>query len=166
MSRPLDLSWRSSWAHHAIIKQISKSIPLTTDPATNGATGPSIGDVGDYSINEDYIRRLDLEIPKSKANHQLKVAIVGAGCAGLFVPMIFNKLSALLEEKQLPHLSVDCEIFEASPEKRLGGRVSTHKFSQCPHDYYDVGAMRFPDVNIMTRYSIRYRSTQLSLTEL
>jgi hypothetical protein len=41
-------------------------------------------------------------------------------------------------------------------EQRFGGRLFTYKFSEKDdrypigtHDYYDVGAMRFPDVKTM-----------------
>jgi len=34
---------------------------------------------------------------------------------------------------------------------RVGGRLYTHHFSNSIHDYYDVGAMRFPDSPIMER---------------
>jgi hypothetical protein len=63
------------------------------------------------------------------------VAIIGAGVAGL-------RAAKLLQDMRIPY-----KIFEASD--RPGGRVFTYEFarSQSPgkHDYYDVGAMRFPD---------------------
>ena len=73
---------------------------------------------------------------------QFKVGIVGAGCAGLY--------SALL----LKSIGIDYEILESSD--RAGGRVMTHYFTepepdQISHDYYDVGAMRFPKIPTMDR---------------
>lgn len=65
------------------------------------------------------------------------VGIVGAGMAGLYTAMILKTL-------EIPY-----EILEAS--NRIGGRVYTHRFSNDPGDYYDVGAMRFPDIPIMDR---------------
>ena len=63
------------------------------------------------------------------------VAIIGAGVAGL-------RTAKLLQDMGIPY-----KIFEACD--RPGGRVFTYEFaqSQSPgkHDYYDVGAMRFPD---------------------
>lgn len=63
------------------------------------------------------------------------VAIIGAGVAGL-------RTAKLLQDMGIPY-----KIFEASD--RPGGRVYTYEFanSQSPgkHDYYDVGAMRFPN---------------------
>lgn len=67
-----------------------------------------------------------------------RVAIIGAGAAGL-------RTAKLLQELGIPY-----KIFEAS--ERAGGRIFTYEFAknaptdpQEKHDYYDVGAMRFPD---------------------
>ena len=77
-----------------------------------------------------------------------KVGIVGAGAAGLFTGMIFDHL------KEKYDLDVAYEILEASDKKRVGGRLFTHYFNEPPpgegnHDYYDVGAMRYPDSAVM-----------------
>ena len=53
----------------------------------------------------------------------------------------------ILDALNIPGLTY--EILEA--DKRVGGRVYTHKFSGDKHDYYDVGAMRFPDIPIMKK---------------
>ena len=67
-----------------------------------------------------------------------RVAIIGAGVAGL-------RTAKLLQNLGIPY-----KIFEASD--RAGGRIFTYDFTSKPpgnpagkHDYYDVGAMRFPD---------------------
>ena len=63
----------------------------------------------------------------------------------------------ILDRLSIPGLSY--EILEA--DKRFGGRVYTHRFSNAKdaknpdHDYYDVGAMRFPKTDIMEKYVIR-----------
>ena len=80
----------------------------------------------------------------------LKVGIIGAGCAGLFTAMILDHL------KDKYKLNVEYEILESNKEERLGGRLYTHYFtekeSHTPnHNYYDVGAMRFPEIKIMDR---------------
>ncbi|KZT70525.1 amine oxidase [Daedalea quercina L-15889] len=49
----------------------------------------------------------------------------------------------------LESLDIDYEILEASD--RVGGRLYTYKFSEQQHDYFDVGAMRFPDTPMMKR---------------
>ena len=59
-----------------------------------------------------------------------KVCIVGAGISGLYAALI------------LDHLEVSYDILEAAD--RPGGRILTHYFSTRKHDYYDIGAMRFP----------------------
>jgi hypothetical protein len=66
------------------------------------------------------------------------VAIIGAGVAGL-------RTAKLLQDMGIPY-----KIFEASD--RPGGRIFTYEFASKPptnpkgkHDYYDVGAMRFPN---------------------
>ena len=53
----------------------------------------------------------------------------------------------ILDELNIPGLAY--EIFEA--DDRFGGRVHTHRFSDVKHDYYDVGAMRFPKIEIMEK---------------
>ncbi|KAF8534739.1 hypothetical protein BDD12DRAFT_858949 [Trichophaea hybrida] len=67
------------------------------------------------------------------------VCIVGAGVSGLYAAMILDSLK------------IDYEILEASD--RYGGRCFTYKFSETEnyHDYFDVGAMRFPDISTMDR---------------
>ena len=79
----------------------------------------------------------------TKQNRKLRVGIVGAGAAGLFTAMIFDHL------KDEYGLEVDYEILEAS--NRVGGRLYSHYFDKEPHNYYDVGAMRFPENKVMKR---------------
>ena len=54
----------------------------------------------------------------------------------------------ILDTLDIPGLSY--EVLEA--DDRMGGRIYTHRFSNAKHDYYDVGAMRFPDITIMGKY--------------
>ncbi|KAL9567493.1 hypothetical protein ACKAV7_008443 [Fusarium commune] len=88
-----------------------------------------------------------------KAPGKLEIGIFGAGVAGLFSAMVFDWLNehpGLKEE-----LEIKYDILEAVAEDRLGGRLYTHQFSEGDpvktHDYYDVGAMRFPNNDIMKR---------------
>ncbi|CAM1507624.1 Fc.00g072650.m01.CDS01 [Cosmosporella sp. VM-42] len=70
-----------------------------------------------------------------------KICIVGAGIAGLYIAMI-------LDDLKIPNLTY--EILEANT--RVGGRIYTHYFDrENPHDYCDIGAMRFPKIPIMDR---------------
>jgi hypothetical protein len=81
-----------------------------------------------------------------QADPELHVAIIGAGVAGLFSALIFDEI-----EKKIPGFKVHYDIFEGSD--RIGGRLYTHNFSKDPNsaEYYDIGAMRFPQVATMDR---------------
>ena len=73
---------------------------------------------------------------------QGKICIVGAGACGLYLALMLRYLGFS-----------DFDILESSD--RVGGRCYTHKFTddaQCPHNYYDLGAMRIPDIDAMKRY--------------
>ena len=73
----------------------------------------------------------DLTPPASPPG-PLKFCIVGAGAAGLFTAMILSDL-------EIPY-----DFFEGS--NRIGGRMFTKSFSNENHDYYDIGAMRYPRI--------------------
>ncbi|KAF8074658.1 L-amino acid oxidase [Lyophyllum atratum] len=74
--------------------------------------------------------------PELKA---LPVCILGAGVSGLYIAMMLDTLG------------IKYEIMEGSP--RVGGRLYTHNFptNQGKYQYYDVGAMRYPDTSFMQR---------------
>ena len=79
---------------------------------------------------------------------KFKVGIIGAGVAGMFTGMLFDYL------KEKYKLDVEYEILETNDPKRVGGRLYTHYFGdegpkKGNHDYYDVGAMRFPNSPVM-----------------
>ncbi|KAI9741660.1 MAG: hypothetical protein M1834_000044 [Cirrosporium novae-zelandiae] len=84
-------------------------------------------------------RRGHIIAPSHPLDHY-RLCIVGAGVAGLYIAMILDSL-------KIPGLSYD--ILEGSD--RVGGRLKSHYFSEKPHDYYDIGAMRFPKLEIMDR---------------
>lgn len=69
-----------------------------------------------------------------------KVCIVGAGVSGLYIAMILDSLK---------EFNITYDILEANT--RVGGRIYTHHFSEEPHDYYDIGAMRYPNIPTMKR---------------
>jgi len=75
------------------------------------------------------------------------VCIIGAGSAGLFTALLLDYLN-----QNVPDFNVQYDIFESGDASRVGGRLYTYNFTSIPHDYYDVGAMRFPDNPIMQRY--------------
>lgn len=80
----------------------------------------------------------DSTVPSPDHGDKHRICIVGAGVAGLFIAMILDSL-------EIPGLEYD--LLEASD--RAGGRMLTHHFSKEKHDYYDIGAMRFPKIHIM-----------------
>ena len=99
------------------------------------------------SLPEWHFPRETKDIPSKRSGVFLpppreieKVCIIGAGVAGL-------QLARLCAFS-----GIDYEILEASD--RVGGRVYTHQFPNTdnPHNYYDVGAMRFPKLKIMEPY--------------
>lgn len=98
--------------------------------------------LSEYYMKDQPNKRVTAD-PKNKTNTTeldqklFHVGIIGAGMAGLYTAMI------------LKSLGISYEILEASG--RIGGRVHTHRFSNDPGDYYDVGAMRFPSTPIMHR---------------
>lgn len=73
-----------------------------------------------------------------RRKEELNVGIVGGGMAGMYAAL-------LLDELGIKH-----HIFEASGE-RVGGRVLTHYFNNLPHQYAELGAMRFPHNELQSR---------------
>ncbi|KDQ16657.1 hypothetical protein BOTBODRAFT_237068 [Botryobasidium botryosum FD-172 SS1] len=76
-----------------------------------------------------------------RAATDLSVGIIGAGAAGLYIAMI------------LDDLGISYKILEASTH--AGGRVPTHRFANIGNNnkwnYFDPGAMRFPENFVMRR---------------
>lgn len=75
-----------------------------------------------------------------------KICIVGAGVAGLLTALML-KIGGIY----------DFDVIEASD--RVGGRLYTHWFSDkenpdSEHDYYDIGAMRIPEIKTMQSYVV------------
>jgi len=89
-----------------------------------------------------------------------RVAIIGAGVAGLRTAMLLDRL-------KIPY-----RIFEANDGP--GGRLFTYRFPSDPikspagkHDYYEVGGMRFPNngankptFDLFTELKFRFRDEQ------
>ena len=95
--------------------------------------GADITPPPDFIPPGDNAKRLNEHVKKT----DLKIGIIGAGVSGLYTALI------------LKSLDIDYEILESSD--RIGGRIFTHHFSEKDHDYYDIGAMRFPHTPIMDR---------------
>ncbi|KDQ59033.1 hypothetical protein JAAARDRAFT_192592 [Jaapia argillacea MUCL 33604] len=76
-----------------------------------------------------------------EVNAVVKVGIIGAGVAGLYSAMMLDYLS---------QYGFDYQIIEAS-SRRVGGRLYTYNFpGGGANDYYDIGAMRFPQIPFMS----------------
>ncbi|KAH7912672.1 hypothetical protein BJ138DRAFT_750069 [Hygrophoropsis aurantiaca] len=76
----------------------------------------------------------------TKTTPALPVGILGAGAGGLYTALI-------LEDLGIPY-----RIIEARPN--VGGRLMTYKFPDplgAPYNYFDIGAMRFPEIDAMQR---------------
>lgn len=138
-----ELTYRAQWARLLVREQLARevnilqSLPLDETGRLHGLPpGQSPWTRDNLPPRPDVLRE-----PKSgKAKREYKLCIVGAGMAGLYIALILDTLD-------IPGISFD--FFEASD--RIGGRCLTHEFSKIPHDYYDIGAMRFPDINVMSR---------------
>lgn len=145
---------RARWAEFVLQEQLKNS--WRDLPELKGTEQPEIGielpNLDTISLSKDVIG------VAPDAPDRIKVGIVGAGAAGLFTGMIIDYLN-----KHVSDLNIDYEILEAAGEERLGGRLYTYKFpctEMCTeeqtekrhHQYYDVGAMRFPEIPIMKRF--------------
>ena len=135
----IDNSFRAKIAQYLIQLALEKAEslnPTITTPHSNEWQSD-----GTFTW-KDLIELHGLPTYRRRASTDLPIAIIGAGVAGLRVAMM------------LDYLEIPYEIFEAS--KRHGGRCYTYHFtteeeSGLKHDYYDVGAMRFPDNGAMVR---------------
>ncbi|MCJ1403500.1 hypothetical protein MMC11_006723 [Xylographa trunciseda] len=114
-------------------------------PVPGGTSKEEIDSVKSTITVEDIPHVLGPTAPDTDPS-PFTVCIIGAGVAGLFTAMTIDYLNA-----QVSGLDMQYEILEAADKKRFGGRLYTHKFSDDLHDYYDVGAMRFPKITIMDR---------------
>lgn len=133
---------KARWAQRLVREKLSVEINALQE---NGVTLAAMPDVGHPQWTHDNLPK----DPKYKDGKRRvggdntpprKVCIVGAGIAGLYIAMILDSL-------KVPNLTYD--ILEAN--SRVGGRIYTHHFSNEPHDYYDIGAMRFPHIPVMDR---------------
>ncbi|KAB5590639.1 bifunctional amine oxidase [Ceratobasidium theobromae] len=80
-----------------------------------------------------------------------RVAIVGAGVAGLRAAMTLGDWFKV-------------DVYDAADDDRIGGRLYTHKFSGGgQYDYFDVGAMRFPDTSVMNKTFELFDELQIPL---
>jgi hypothetical protein len=121
------LTLRAKWARFLVREQLAREL--------NIAMGP-----GQAPWDRSNLPPRSQVLPGDIAPQQRKLCIVGAGITGLYIALILDTL-------EIKNVSVD--FFEASD--RIGGRCFTYEFSKRPHEYYDVGAMRFPEIDVMAR---------------
>jgi hypothetical protein len=154
MSFKLDTSQplKAQWAHHhAVQGTLNEYNRHREDMGDN---------LGSVPLPEDKLPpppRLVKNPPKksewsSMEPQTVKMGVVGAGAAGLFTAQVLEYLNKKLGEKGVP-LSFEYDILEAAGSDRVRGRLVTYDFGgpREDHDYYDVGAMRFPDNPVMKR---------------
>ncbi|QRV80194.1 Flavin containing amine oxidoreductase [Ceratobasidium sp. AG-Ba] len=94
--------------------------------------------------------------PPLERNGTISINIIGGGAAGLYLALMLDYLNLYLKSAadQPFLLQFSYQIYEANPsETQLGGRIFTYRFPEKqgktppqPYDYYDVGAMRFPQL--------------------
>lgn len=78
---------------------------------------------------------------KVDPDYDQQIGIIGAGATGLSVAAMLDYIGFM-----------NVTILEASSNN--GGRIYTHNFKlgeACNHNYYDVGAMRIPDISTQAR---------------
>ena len=124
---------RASFVRHMTRDSISKLLNRLSNEGKDGQL-PGVGGFSPTDPDNLPPRPDESSLPLPSDS---KICIVGAGISGLYAGLI------------LDHLGVAYDILEASP--RPGGRILTHYFSIRKHDYYDIGAMRFPNVPPMER---------------
>ncbi|KAF5605672.1 amino-acid oxidase [Fusarium pseudocircinatum] len=150
-----DLSIRNQWARQHINRAIRQDWNALLDHSDDSSELGSLPHIPKKS-----------ELPrapapqKSSAPHDhdaqeprvMKIGVIGAGAAGLFTGLVLDYLNSELKKGSIP-LSFEYDIHEAAGPDRVGGRLFTYNFGgqRDTHDYYDVGAMRFPDNPVMKR---------------
>jgi len=121
-----ELSFTARYARQLIRENITHELCAFYEST---GTKPSV-----VHTDTDHSPALDQSVPLG-----VKFCIIGAGVAGLYTAMI------------LKELGIQFDLLEASD--RVGGRMYTHRFSKKPNDYYDVGAMRWPNIPVMKKYA-------------
>lgn len=97
-----------------------------------------VAKLNDVSDEHHHVLPTAPEVPdkvKNNGPYQGRICIIGAGAAGLYTAMMLKYLGI-----------TNVDILEAN--NRVGGRCYTQSLSNDNeyHNYYDVGAMRIPDI--------------------
>ncbi|KAH8096667.1 hypothetical protein BXZ70DRAFT_895787 [Cristinia sonorae] len=75
--------------------------------------------------------------------------------------MTLEKINSSLKNANLPLIEYEILEAESADGHPIGGRLWTHKFSNSKNDYYDRGAMRFPDTPPMQPVMRLFRELKL-----
>ena len=146
---------RDQWAsRHANIAARDKWAELV---ARNPAI-PPMEETEDGLVPSTYPIVVDKRDEKIELQHPpgepvtIKIGVLGAGAAGLFTGMTLDYLNRRLAKDNVA-LKFEYDIHEAAGPERVGGRLFTFEFGgeRDSHDYYDVGAVKFPENNVMNR---------------
>lgn len=149
MDSPESHTLRAAYAKHLLGKHLEAKFRETNDSRSDWSGFQGLPDVPPIPMPED-LDRSNGHLWDSLPVFEDRVCIVGAGVAGLALAQ--NLLAA-----GIPAANID--ILEASD--RVGGRCYTYNFpkdEKCPHNYYDIGAMRIPHIAVMKRYDFSVRT--------
>ncbi|KAF2108807.1 hypothetical protein BDV96DRAFT_586723 [Lophiotrema nucula] len=163
------ISYRSQWArghlaagvikaHAKLSESFSHSQGLLGD-IPDILKGPQLRDEDGQTLHPPPSLEPPVHLAPEPTDGSYKVAIIGAGAAGLFTGLIFDWLNAKCS------LNVQYEILEANNDPmpntsprdygRVGGRLFTWDEWKLNNPelpvYYDVGAMRYPYNPVMQR---------------
>ncbi|KAK1624992.1 hypothetical protein BDP81DRAFT_474713 [Colletotrichum phormii] len=157
-TRPSNDSYKAQWARYVSRHKLQRDLQVASKRMTDIAnkikpTLPILNSVSALAQVTETATGGGL-IPEHHG--KFKVGIVGGGVAGLFTALLLDWLNKELGKQsgEEEYLDIDYDILEAAGEERLGGRLYTYRFSGSDggvHDYYDVGAMRFPENDVMDR---------------
>jgi hypothetical protein len=156
------MSYKNMWAREVAMSTMAYDLKGTINLIKR--TKPELGVTGEENIGQLLDKTKNITgrgyVPEKPG--KIDVGIVGAGIAGLFTALLFDWLNQHPDLKG-KGLKINYDIFEAAGAERLGGRLYTHYFTDEEHDYYDVGAMRFPNNSIMKRLATDIFGTRCQL---
>ena len=107
-------------ADEEILRVINSGEISSYFPVGDGDDLPELPDIAPGVGHEDVLGSME---KLSLGPGEPKVAIVGAGVAGLFLGMMLDYLN-----DNTPAFNVSYDIFEANTSDRVGGRLFTYNF--------------------------------------
>ena len=118
--------------HAAYAKHVLREHLVQKHNALTGGNDTTLPPLGDHNI-----------LGGVTPDPNQAICIFGAGAAGLSAALF------------LSHIGFK-NIWVLEATSRVGGRAYTHNFTSgddCNHNYYDIGAMRIPDISTQLRYN-------------